>query len=195
MYCALIILNIIFAFKLALYPTKIDYYQKMVSFVDIIFTVLFHPASKMTLQKRHYKPKIKTKRRSWKWKFRPIHAFTILSMSTTTRYHTNLRVDTDSESIGIDNRATACISHRIDDFIGPLVDTDRVIVGYNGSRTTNIKKGTIRWKWSDDNGVSHIYTPFLTHFTPLMVVYDYLAPNTGLKPSAKMPKLKAPHHV
>lgn len=56
-------------------------------------------------------------------------------MSTTTRYHINIRVDTDSEAVGVDNRATARISHKIGDLVGPLADTNRVIV--------LIKKGTI----------------------------------------------------
>ena len=116
-------------------------------------------------------------------------------MSTTTRYHTNIRVDTDSEAIGVDNRAAACISHRIEDFVGPLADTNRVIVGYNGSRTTNIKKGTIRWKWSDDQGVTHTYTQFLIHFTLLTVEYAYSAPNIGPRRSVKMTKSNIPHHV
>ena len=32
--------------------------------------------------------------------------------------------DTDSCPIGVDNRCSACISHDINDFEGPLVDTD-----------------------------------------------------------------------
>ena len=36
-----------------------------------------------------------------------------------------VRFDTDSKPIGVDNRCSVCISHYIDDFIGPLEDTKK----------------------------------------------------------------------
>lgn len=81
-------------------------------------------------------PKYKQRNKSWKWKLRTVQAFTTLSLSTTTRYHTSIPTDTDSEAIGIDNRAYACISHKVDDFVGELKATNRVIIGYNDSKTT-----------------------------------------------------------
>lgn len=48
----------------------------------------------------------------------------------TPRYENVLTCDTDSASIGVDNRCTACISHIIDDFEGPLTDSGRVIKGF-----------------------------------------------------------------
>ena len=78
-------------------------------------------------------------------------------MPATTRYHHVTRIATDSEMIGINNRATACISHRTEDFIGDLVPTNRTIIGYNGSKTTGITMGTLRWKWTDIEGISHVH--------------------------------------
>ena len=78
-------------------------------------------------------------------------------MAAITRYHHVTRVDTDSEMIGIDNRATACISPKADDIISDLIPTNRTIIGYNGSKTTGIKMGTLRWKWPDNEGVSHVH--------------------------------------
>jgi hypothetical protein len=45
----------------------------------------------------------------------------VTAMPTNTGKHVNMtNFDTDLETIGIDNRCTACISHKIEDFIGPL---------------------------------------------------------------------------
>jgi hypothetical protein len=67
--------------------------------------------------------------------------------------------DTDSEPIGVDNWCTGCILHRIEDFVGPLEDSKQLIKGFGGTRTSNIKIGTLAWKWLDNKGkttpVSH----------------------------------------
>jgi hypothetical protein len=60
--------------------------------------------------------------------------------------------DTDSATIGVDNRCTGCISNRVEDFDGPLVDSHRTIKGFGGSKTRGVKIGTIVWEWVDDNG-------------------------------------------
>jgi hypothetical protein len=60
--------------------------------------------------------------------------------------------DTDATEVGIDNRATACMSDNIADFVGPLVATNRVAKGFAGHRTTNVQCGTIEWRWADDKG-------------------------------------------
>ena len=53
--------------------------------------------------------------------------------------HHKAYFDTDSKSIGIDNRCSACISHDLNDFVGEVYKTDRVIKGFAGTRTTNVK--------------------------------------------------------
>ena len=136
----------------------------MVNTIDSFFAIIFYPPAKMTIPRP--KPKYKRLRRSWKWKLRTVQAFTILSLSTTTRYHTSVPTDTDSEAIGIDNRASACISHMADDFIGGLKATNHVIIGYNGSKTTNVQIGTLRWKWTDDMGVTHTHTIPNSFYSP-----------------------------
>lgn len=81
----------------------------------------------------------------------PIHA-----ESTTRRAHTNRApFDTDACPIGIDNRASACISHKIDDFIGPLRKVNRSIKGFGGESVMNVYRGTIVWKWHDNDGRLH----------------------------------------
>ena len=136
----------------------------MVVAIDMYFSLLFHPAK--YLRYPHRKVQRRHKTRSLRWKLRPLTAASIISMSSTTRFHHTVRVDSDSESIGIDNRATACISHKIDDFVGELYDTNRVILGYNGSRTTNIKTGTLRWNWTDDNGINHTHVIPNSFYSP-----------------------------
>ena len=70
----------------------------------------------------------------------------------TGKYTNNVRFDTDSAPVGIDNSCTACISHVAQDFIGPLKDSGRTIKGFAGSRTKEVKIGTLVWIWEDDEG-------------------------------------------
>ena len=74
--------------------------------------------------------------------------------------------DTDSEPIGIDNRCTATMSHRIEDFISDLVPTDKVVKGFAGSQTSNVMKGTIKWKWEDDQGKVHKFIIPNSYYVP-----------------------------
>ena len=67
-----------------------------------------------------------------------------------------VRFDTDSTNVGMDNRCTACISHSIDDFDGPLVATGRTVQCIGGIRIPNLMKGTLVWIWEDDEGTLHI---------------------------------------
>jgi Reverse transcriptase (RNA-dependent DNA polymerase) len=60
--------------------------------------------------------------------------------------------DTDSRYVGIDNRASACMSDDIADFVGPLAPTNRIVKGFAGHRTANVQCGTIEWQWEDDTG-------------------------------------------
>lgn len=78
-------------------------------------------------------------------------------MSSTSTYHNVSPIDSDAQSIGIINRASACISHCIDDFVGKMTPTRRTIIGYNKSNTSNLQMGTLRWKWTDDEGLPHVH--------------------------------------
>ena len=66
--------------------------------------------------------------------------------------HRKNMFDTDSDYIGIDNRASACMSDDVTDFVGILRPTKRVVKGFAGSRTANLQVGIIEWKIEDDNG-------------------------------------------
>jgi hypothetical protein len=72
---------------------------------------------------------------------------TVLAMQAHATISTEreVRFDADSDTIGIDNRCSACISHVSSDFEGEFRDCDRVIKDFGGTRTTNIKVGTLKW--------------------------------------------------
>jgi hypothetical protein len=85
--------------------------------------------------------------------------------------------DTDSALIGIDNRASACMSDNIHDFSGTLQPTNRVIRGFAGTKTTNVQIGTISWRIEDDNGK----------------VTTHVIPNSYYVPDGKV-RLLSPQH-
>ena len=77
-----------------------------------------------------------------------------------------IRWHTANESIGIDNRCSATISHKIEDFIGQMRSSKRVISGYGGTKTAGLKKGTILWKWNDDTGKTHHFKITDSYYSP-----------------------------
>ena len=76
------------------------------------------------------------------------------------------RFDTDSESIGIDNRCSACISHRIEDFIDNPQESNRTIKGFGGTRIENVMRGTLKWRWYDDEGRDHSFIIPNSYYVP-----------------------------
>ena len=77
-----------------------------------------------------------------------------------------VKFDTDAKPIGVDNRCSACISPYIEDFIGPLEETNKTIKGFDGARTENPKSGTLRWRWSDDSGKVHTFEIPNSYYVP-----------------------------
>ena len=78
-----------------------------------------------------------------------IYAMAAVAMSSQTGANGERTTlfDSDSAPVGIDNRCSACISHRTEDFIGTLTDTNRCIKGFGGAITKAVKKGTLKWSW------------------------------------------------
>ena len=66
--------------------------------------------------------------------------------SSRIKQQRTIMFDTDGEQVGIDNRCSACISNKIEDFVGNPVQTKRTIKGFGGARVSNIMTGTIKWK-------------------------------------------------
>ena len=52
------------------------------------------------------------------------------------------------------------------DFIGELVDCNRTIKVFGGTRTTNIKMGTIKWSCLDDEGMVTTHRIPNSHYAP-----------------------------
>lgn len=100
-------------------------------------------------------------------------AMSVLAMQAYATVSTERETcfDTDSSDIGIDNRCSACISHVESDFEGPLVHCNRVVKGFGGSRTRNVKMGTLKWIWEDDQGVA----------TTFRIPNSYYVPNGGVR--------------
>ena len=76
-----------------------------------------------------------------------------------------VRFDTDSRSLRIDNHASKCISAYIDDFIDVPRPTRQVVAGIGGKISNNME-GTIEFAIEDDEGRAHkirvpnaIYSP------------------------------------
>jgi hypothetical protein len=100
---------------------------------------------RIRLAQRH----ITTSRNRTRWKKLLVQE--LMSMSSVNAYgepiHQNVtRFDTDSGKIGIENRASACISAFIQDFEGPVRRVNRSIKGFGGESITEVGVGTIVWK-------------------------------------------------
>ena len=95
-------------------------------------------------------------------------AMTVLAMQANATIATErtTQFDTDSETIGIDNRCSGCISHVKEDFVGKLRPTDRVVKGFAGTRTMNVQVGTLRWSWEDELGKKHTFTIPNSYYVP-----------------------------
>jgi hypothetical protein len=98
-------------------------------------------------------------RRRMKTTTRAMMAMSVLAMQDHATVATERKAvfDTDSDVVGVDNRCTGCISHIKEDFVGPLTATNRVVKGFGGSRTMNVKVGTLKWSWEDDQGCVHSF--------------------------------------
>ena len=87
-------------------------------------------------------------------------------MCTHCSVNAAVRFNTDSAPIGVDNRCTACISHAIEDFEGPLEECNRAIKGFGGTRTEGVQIGTLKWKWLDDDGKTHTFLIPKSYYVP-----------------------------
>ena len=125
--------------------------------------------------KRH---KMKAKRMAcpitkgkYDWMRKFIIVYPIVAMSTKDHSlaiteQRMIGTDTDSETIGIDNRCSACISHHIEDFFGNPTESKRIIRRFGGTHTRNIMSGTIQWSWLDDDGQKHTFRIPNSYYVP-----------------------------
>ena len=77
--------------------------------------------------------------------------------TSTPRNDNEFKMDTDSATIGIDNRCSLCILHIAEDFIGELIELERKIRGFGGVIQPKIKTGALLCRWEDDQGQEHTF--------------------------------------
>ena len=96
-------------------------------------------------QKRIHHTQMRNNRSGSNGQRRKLTMMAIMAMSTRVKLRErSIRIDTAFFAIGIDNRASYCISPEIRDFIGPMVDTKLTIKGFLGATTHTFKRGTVK---------------------------------------------------
>ena len=138
--------------------------------IQCAFDWAYLKTTQWKVPKRRQKPHKPTKRRN---NINRLHArgqrLIIVNESRTKRTKPTSRTvlfDTDTKAIGIDNRCSACISHDINDFVGPVHKSDKVISAFGGRQQMRVYKGTIVWSWLDDNGVQSKFRIPNSYFVP-----------------------------
>ena len=91
----------------------------------------------------------------------------------------NMIFDTDSGDVGVDNRCTACMSNVETDFVGDLIQVKKWVKGFNGSRVYSLFKGTIRWRITDNDGMTHMKSSSQTGITLQIGSTGLSVPNIG----------------
>ena len=94
-------------------------------------------------------------------------AAAVMSAHDAARTARLTRFDTDSELVGMDNRASACISHIESDFKpGTLRPCNRVVRGFGGQLFRNVLIGTLIWRVEDDLGHTHVLSIPGSYYVP-----------------------------
>ena len=88
---------------------------------------------------------------------RKIMCHAVMVFAATAKETNITNFDTDSAMIGIDNRASGCFSHVSTDFVGPMRECNKLVKGFGGTHTSNLKIGTLKWSWLDDSGKMHTH--------------------------------------
>ena len=73
----------------------------------------------------------------------------------TTIQAPNKQFDSDSQTLMLNNGASACITNCMDDFIESPKQVDRKVKGIN-SHANATHRGTLKWHVDDDSGLVHI---------------------------------------
>ena len=104
----------------------------------------------------------------------------IIAMQSETPTNNNIaNWDTDSKPVGLDSRASACISDDERDFVpGTLRPVHRRVKVFGGYMDTKMKIGTLKWTWEDGHGLTNT----LRFPTPIVFPRgksSYSVPSTG----------------
>ena len=77
--------------------------------------------------------------------------------------------DSDSLMIGIDTCATSCMTNDINDYVDEPKTSDSHTSALGGKTQANLK-GTVKWRWHDDDGDFH------TEIIPDMKIVHHFLP-------------------
>ena len=130
---------------------RVPVYAIMDGMADKIITLL-HQYSTTVRTERRMSNKRRVRGRPRR-KGRTLTCSAVMVFAAAAKSTPSTTFDTDSGQVGIDNRASGCFSHVIEDFVGPMRECNKVVKGFGGSRTSNVKMGTLKWSWDDDNGI------------------------------------------
>ena len=151
------------------------------STINYLVTRLPDTTSRNTTSQRHRI--IKPSRRGGQLNLGSITLLTHSAMTSINAFPTPLspqmnpmQLDAESRILGIDNRASRCISRHRGDFFGELKPSTLIIHWYAGRTTKSLHIGTIRWKWMDNVRRTH----------------EFLIPNSIHDPSGH--NLLSPQH-
>ena len=92
----------------------------------------------------------------------------LLAQTAVTTGYVNDKISFSSShfKVGIDSRASACISNQTNDFIGVLTPVKVTLKTYSTTSTTELLKGTIRWYWNDETGQEHKFDIPNSYYDP-----------------------------
>ena len=75
--------------------------------------------------------------------------------------------DSDSGKVGVDCRASACMSNRIEDFVpGTLQPCSKRVQTFGGHHVSTIQIGTIHWEVQSDDGELHTFEIPKSYYVP-----------------------------
>ena len=89
-----------------------------------------------------------------------------ITMSTTIERLTAVHFDLDSLPIGIDNRASSCISFNRGGFADNLWKCNRIIKIYHRVKRCPLQVETLRWSWEDNRDKRHNFEIPNLYFNP-----------------------------
>ena len=87
------------------------------------------------------------------------------SHCTQTR-PSHVSFSTQQFGVGMDSRATSCMSNDTADFVAPLVPVTVMLHTHDEIKEVQLLKGTMRWHWTDNEGREHRFDIPNSHCDP-----------------------------
>jgi hypothetical protein len=106
----------------------------------------------------------------WKRSARISKMLTVLATTKLSPHRLN-QFGTDAYAIGIDNRCTACLLHKMSDFIDTPTRVWLCIKAFGGLIVKEVYQGTLKWTLTDNLGLNHTF----------MIPDSYYIPHGGTR--------------